>query len=285
MREHHARVRRELGRFGGREIGTAGDGFLAVFDDPERAIGCACAVRDGVRELGIDIRTGLHSGEVQVIEGSVGGIGVHIGARVAALAGRGEVLVSSTVRDLVAGSGLSFEDRGTHVLRGVPGEWRLFAVAPETDREGRVGDAQPARAVPVPPGPARRAVVTPEAARRSLLVALALLVVLGLGWWVRQRGSDGAVPISASSVAVFPFSVRASDEFPYLGDGMVDLLSTKVDGAGELERGRIQERRGDPQQAAAHYARFVDLWKDCDPELRPILREAERGLARVRGKS
>jgi class 3 adenylate cyclase len=126
---HHNRVRRELSRFRGREIDTAGDGFFATFDGPARAIRCACAVTESVRDLGIEIRAGLHTGECEVVDGKVGGIAVHIGARVSAEAGPGEVLVSSTVKDLVAGSGLSFSDRGTAELKGVPGEWRLYAVA------------------------------------------------------------------------------------------------------------------------------------------------------------
>ena len=120
---------RELDRHRGREVDTAGDGFLATFDGPARAIRCASAIADAVRPLGIEIRAGLHTGECEVMNGDVGGIAVHIGARVAALAGPGEVLVSSTVKDLVAGSGIEFEDRGTHELKGIPGEWRLFAVA------------------------------------------------------------------------------------------------------------------------------------------------------------
>ena len=125
---HHDRVRRELARFRGREIDTAGDGFFATFDGPARAIRCACALTDAVRELGIEIRAGLHTGECEVVDGKVGGIAVHIGARVSAEAGAGEVLVSSTVKDLVAGSGLRFADRGSAELKGVPGEWRLYAV-------------------------------------------------------------------------------------------------------------------------------------------------------------
>jgi class 3 adenylate cyclase len=128
--EHHARVRRELSRFRGRELDTAGDGFFASFDGPARAIRCACAIGNAVRDLGIDIRAGLHTGECEVIDGKVGGIAVVIGARVAGNASPGEVLVSSTVKDLVAGSGLAFEDRGTRELKGIPGEWRLYAVAP-----------------------------------------------------------------------------------------------------------------------------------------------------------
>jgi pimeloyl-ACP methyl ester carboxylesterase/class 3 adenylate cyclase len=126
---HHALVRRELGHFRGREIDTAGDGFLATFDGPARAVRCACAISSGVRALGLEIRAGLHTGECESIGSKLGGIAVHTGARVAAQAGAGEVLVSSTVKDLVAGSGLAFDDRGVQRLKGIPGEWRLFAVA------------------------------------------------------------------------------------------------------------------------------------------------------------
>jgi len=125
---HHAAVRRQLERFRGREIDTAGDGFLASFDGPARAIRCAGAAIEAVRGLGLDIRAGVHTGECELAGGKLAGIAVHIGARVAGQAGPGEVLVSSTVRDLVAGSGLEFEDRGAATLKGVPGEWRLYAV-------------------------------------------------------------------------------------------------------------------------------------------------------------
>jgi class 3 adenylate cyclase len=126
---HDAVVRAQLARFRGREVNTSGDGFLAMFDGPQRAIRCAMAIRDAVQSLGIEVRAGLHTGECEVRGDDIGGIGVHIGARVSALAGPNEVLVSSTLRDLVIGSGLEFEDRGTHQLKGVPGEWRIFAVA------------------------------------------------------------------------------------------------------------------------------------------------------------
>ena len=121
-------MRRELARHRGQEIDTAGDGFLATFDGPARAIRCAVAISQGVRELGIAVRVGLHTGEVERRGEGVSGIAAHTGARVMAQAGTGEVLVSSTVRDLVAGSGLQFADRGVHTFKGVPGEWRLFAV-------------------------------------------------------------------------------------------------------------------------------------------------------------
>jgi class 3 adenylate cyclase len=125
---HHAAVRRQLAWFRGQELDTAGDGFFAVFDGPARAVRCAVAIREAVRPLGLEVRAGVHTGECEKVEGKVAGIAVSVGARIAASAGPGEVLVSSTVRDLVAGSGLEFEDRGESALRGVPGDWRLFAV-------------------------------------------------------------------------------------------------------------------------------------------------------------
>jgi len=125
---HDAVVRAQLTRFRGREVSTSGDGFLAMFDGPQRAIRCAMAIRDAVQALGIEVRAGLHTGECEVRGDDIGGIGVHIGARVSALAGPNDVLVSSTLRDLVIGSGLEFEERGAHQLKGVPGEWHLSAV-------------------------------------------------------------------------------------------------------------------------------------------------------------
>jgi pimeloyl-ACP methyl ester carboxylesterase len=125
---HHGLVREELARFRGREIDTAGDGFLASFDGPARAVRAAAAITHGVRRLGLEVRAGLHTGECEMMGGKLGGVAVHIGARIAAQAGAGEVLVSSTVKDLVAGSGLRFADRGLQSLKGLPGEWRIFAV-------------------------------------------------------------------------------------------------------------------------------------------------------------
>jgi class 3 adenylate cyclase len=130
VQKHHETVRSQLGRFRGREMDTAGDGFFATFDGPARAIHCARAIRDGIRQLDLDVRAGLHSGECELVDGKAGGIAVHIGARVASLAEPGEVLVSSTVKDLVAGSGIEFEDRGEHQLKGISEAWRLFTVVP-----------------------------------------------------------------------------------------------------------------------------------------------------------
>jgi len=128
LEDHNARVRRCLERFRGVEVDTAGDGFFATFDGPARAIRCACTVRDAVHELGIEIRAGLHTGEVERRGQAVTGLAVHVGARVAALARAREVLVTSTVQTLVLGSGISFADRGSHNLKGVPERWHLFAV-------------------------------------------------------------------------------------------------------------------------------------------------------------
>jgi class 3 adenylate cyclase/esterase/lipase len=129
LEHHHATIRRNLVRFRGREVKTTGDGFLATFDGPARGVQCAHAIAQDLRSLGIEVRAGLHTGECEIIGDDVGGIAVHIGARVAALARAGEVLVSSTVKDLVAGSGLRFEERGTYPLKGIPGEWRIFSAA------------------------------------------------------------------------------------------------------------------------------------------------------------
>lgn len=134
LARHHAEIRGELARFRGREIDTAGDGFFASFDGPARAIRCACAISERVRELGLDVRAGLHTGECELLDDKVAGIAVSIGARVAAEARPGEVLVSQTVRDLVAGSGIQFTDRGQAMLKGVPGEWRLYAVNPDSNQ-------------------------------------------------------------------------------------------------------------------------------------------------------
>ncbi|MGN6430051.1 MAG: adenylate/guanylate cyclase domain-containing protein [Gaiellaceae bacterium] len=128
LAQHHASIRRELAQYRGVELDTAGDGFFARFDGPARAIRCACAITEALRALGIEVRAGLHTGECELVDNKVVGIAVHIGARVASLAGPGEVLVSSTVKDLVAGSGIEFEDRGEHQLKGISEAWHLFRV-------------------------------------------------------------------------------------------------------------------------------------------------------------
>ena len=133
LEQYYAVIRRELGHFRGREVDTAGDGFLAAFDGPARAIRSARRIIDVVRPMGLEVRAGLHSGECEILQGKLSGIAVHIGARVASLAEAGEVLVSSTVKDLVAGSGIGFQSRGVHVLKGVQGEWPLFAVVGDSE--------------------------------------------------------------------------------------------------------------------------------------------------------
>jgi class 3 adenylate cyclase len=125
---HHAMVRKEFAAFRGHEVNTAGDGFFATFDGPARAVRCALRVQEGARELGIAVRAGLHTGEVELAGDNIAGLAVHIGARICALAEGDQTLVSSTVKDLVSGSGLRFKDRGVHALKGVPGAWRLYAV-------------------------------------------------------------------------------------------------------------------------------------------------------------
>jgi class 3 adenylate cyclase len=127
LTHHNAAVREQLQRYRGREISTSGDGFFAVFDGPARAVRCAQAIAQAVKKIGLQIRAGVHTGECHLLGENVGGIAVHTGARISALAAAGEVLVSSTVRDLVAGSGIQFEPRGSHFLRGIPGEWQLLA--------------------------------------------------------------------------------------------------------------------------------------------------------------
>jgi len=126
--EHYRVTGRQLDRFDGHQVKTVGDGVLATFDGPARAVRCAAAIRDGVGELGVDMRAGLHTGEIELEADDIAGLAVHIGARISALADAGEILVSSTVKDLVVGSGLEFDDRGTRELKGVPGEWRVFAL-------------------------------------------------------------------------------------------------------------------------------------------------------------
>ncbi len=128
LAEHDRLIRTELERGSGREIKTTGDGFLATFDGPARAIRTAVAIREALRVIGVEVRAGLHTGEIELLPDDVAGVGVHIGSRIAALAGAGEVFVSSTTRDLVAGSGIGFDDRGSHVLKGIPDAWHVFSV-------------------------------------------------------------------------------------------------------------------------------------------------------------
>jgi class 3 adenylate cyclase len=131
----HTTIRSNLARFRGHEVKTAGDGILATFDGPARGVRCACAISEEIHPLGIDVRAGLHTGDCEIMGDDVGGIAVHIGARVASLASAGEVLVSRTVKDLVAGSGLRFADRGNQILKGVHGDWQIYAVEHGKERQ------------------------------------------------------------------------------------------------------------------------------------------------------
>jgi class 3 adenylate cyclase/streptogramin lyase len=168
---HHAIVRRELKRFGGREIDTAGDGFFATFREPAAAIACACAASEAVRELGIEIRAGIHFGECERMGRHLSGITVVVGARIMALGGAGELLVSATVADLARGAGYGFADRGTHALKGVTGEWRVFEVE-------SVEGVPRARPLDATQAAERRATITPEHARRRIRTPV---IVAGVG--------------------------------------------------------------------------------------------------------
>ena len=248
--EHHTRVRREIRRFGGRESNTAGDAFLAAFQRPASAIRCAHAIRESLRELGIAIRAGIHAGEVDGSGRDLGGLGVHIGQRVESAAAPGEILVSGTVRELVVGAGFQFEDRGEQELKGVPGRWRLYALTG------------------LPTGPAfRTARWVPEMSYRTagILAAAAVLAIALVALLLRgvpDGGQRGSSPegTSRSVIATMPFTVRGTEELAYLGEGMVNLLGTKLDGAGDLRSvdsrallGRVERTAPgplDPDEAA-----------------------------------
>ncbi|HUP21043.1 MAG TPA: adenylate/guanylate cyclase domain-containing protein, partial [Gemmatimonadota bacterium] len=207
LHQHRVLVREQLGRFGGKEIATTGDGFLAVFDDSARAIVCAAAVRDRVAEIGLQVRCGVHMGQVERSDGDVSGIAVHIGARVAAHARPGEVLVSATVREAERGSDFEFEDRGGHELKGVPGELRLYALASVPDDLVEHYDIGGVR-VELDQALATSAPVVERDAiwQRRLLWALAsvgLVAVSAVGVWIWMiRGSGGDTPPSVTRTTV-----------------------------------------------------------------------------------
>jgi class 3 adenylate cyclase len=206
---HHAVVRGALRRFGGQEIDTAGDGFLATFDQPLNAVDCASAIVGGLKRIGLDVRVGLHTGEIERTGKDVGGIGVHIGARVAAQAGAGEILVSGTLRDLVSGAGLTFDDRGTRELKGVTGEWRLFAVEVEKE-QAAIGEAiaesvRKRRDVPDVTASPDRTTRHPVRRRATIAAVVAALVTVGaVGLVLATRESPSAVPTVNSVVGVDP---------------------------------------------------------------------------------
>lgn len=207
---HHSIVRGALKRHGGREIDTAGDGFFATFEQPGRAIVCALELTRYLRRLGIEIRAGINMGEVEVIGTKVGGIAVHVGSRVMSRASSGEVWVSSTVRDLMAGSEVRFEDRGVHELKGVPGEWRLYSV------EAPPSEELPEEAVEAPA--TRRSWIAthrPQSAVISIVVVVALIAGI-----VALRGGEvgAVVPRSNSAVAIDPSTEEPVAVVP-VGDG------------------------------------------------------------------
>ena len=198
LARHHGLVRKELKRFGGREIDTAGDGFFATFEAPAAGIRCACAASEAVHELGVDIRAGIHVGECELMGKKVGGIAVHTGARVLSVTGPGEVLVTATAKDLVAGSGIDFSDHGSHALKGLPGEWRLFLVTGVDGRE---------RPVPLDPGSAARLrdQIAPPPLLRSrripiVVAGAVLLLAVVVGGFLLTRHSATIVP-SANTLA------------------------------------------------------------------------------------
>jgi len=191
LARHHRIVRRNLRRFSGREIDTAGDGFFATFEQPANGVRCACAIATEVRELGIEIRAGLHTGEVEVARSGVRGVAVHLGSRIVSVASAGEVMVSSTTRDLIAGSGITLADHGVHRLKGIDGEWHLFEVtavdgqplAPPLDEV----EAERRRAAIEPP---------PLSARRGPRIAAAVVAasILAVGGFILFSGGDGSSP-------------------------------------------------------------------------------------------
>ena len=220
---HHAAVREVLRRFGGREVNTAGDGFVAIFDDPDRALHASAAIREAVRELGLELRCGVHMGHVEGEAPAVTGVALHVGARVAAVAGAGEILASRVVHDAVEGSGFRFEDRGTFDLRGLPGDRRLFRLtgSPEV----------PEPAETIAPAPARRW-------RRPALIAAGAVAAATAGFLLilggRDEGPSGVVSAAAlPGIAVLPFSTSGED-LEVWREGMVDVLSANLDGAAGL---------------------------------------------------
>lgn len=220
--EHHAQVRRQLRHFGGRELNIAGDGFLALFPAPALAIACADAIRSAVEDMGLQVRCGIHMGEVEGTGKTVGGIGVHIAARVMAEAGPGEVLVSRTVRDAVEGAGFEFEDRGARALRGVTGERRLYAVA---NVPADLGHTQ------------SRGAAIRELARRPWILAVAAGALIALvAVYVTRRDSgleltpeEALAEGAPAGIAVLPFTVN-DPSLSTWREGMVDLLSVNLDG-------------------------------------------------------
>lgn len=218
VNRHHRLVRRELKRFGGRELDTAGDGFFATFQEPASAIACACAAADSVRELGIEIRAGVHFGECEQIGKKLGGITVVVGARIMSLGGAGDVLVSGTAAELARGAGFGTSDRGNHVLKGVDGEWRVLSVD-SVDGVPRRGPLDPAEAAD------RRAGIEPEAARRrprpaiAVAALIASVVAVGAVLAIAMRGTTRSAPPGPNTLARVDAEGAGFDSVVALGAG------------------------------------------------------------------
>ena len=230
LARYYAMVRGRLVRFGGREIDTAGDGLFASFPAPAEAVRCAHSIRAGASELGITVRSGLHVGETETIEGKVGGIAVHIGARIAAAAGPNEVLVSGTVKDLVEGSGLRFEDRGEATLKGVPGTRRLYLSVPEP-----IADTQAHTAVASPAAAARKGLRGRPSRSRWVVIATGEVVVLVVvACLLLLPGSTGPAPPAPASPSATPGGPAAvavgADMVASVGDGGTVSSAVQVGG-------------------------------------------------------
>jgi class 3 adenylate cyclase len=223
VRRHHAIVRTELKRFDGREVDTAGDGFFAVFDSPGAAIRCACAISERVREVGVEVRAGLHGGEVELDDGKASGIAVNTAARVMSVGGPGEVLVSSSLHDAVAGSTLGFDDHGTHQLKGIDGVWRLFSVT-EVDGAERPAPLDPDEASklrfgiePEPPARGRRGALVMGGILAAVVVAGVLIVLL------TRDGTEADAPPPTTQPPP-PNSIARLD----LQTGEIELVNARV---------------------------------------------------------
>jgi class 3 adenylate cyclase/streptogramin lyase len=235
---HHALVRRQLKRYHGREVDTAGDGFFATFDQPAQAIRCAEAVVGEVGRLGIQVRAGVHMGEVEVIGPKVGGIAVHIGARIMSKAAPGQVLVSSTVRDLMAGSELKFEDLGSHELKGIPAQWRLYAVEPPPQAEA---DAE------------QQLVVMEEPARRAGFPTVSALIVIG-------------VVLVLLVPTVLVLRSRGGPSFTVGPDTVVRIAGGKVSGGARVGHTPTSVAFGDGRVWVANFDDSTIQW--IDPQTR-----------------
>lgn len=234
LREHHARVRRAMRRCGGEEAGTSGDGFLMVFESPADAIRCAATIHEALRELDLEVRSGIHMGQVEWTDGDPSGITVHIGSRVSALAGAGEILVSGTVRDSEVGSGFAFADRGRHTLKGVPGQWRLYEV---TDVPAAAGDHPRYRS-------STRRVGRRKALLGGAILAAAVVILLTQRASMPPWGVKGA---EEASIAVLPFeNVGGGKDDEYFSDGiMEEILArlSKIDGLRVIARSSVVRYR------------------------------------------